>query len=616
MGQTPKSLTPRQNAQAMVSAAIAARKLGDLDLTEQMLAEALELDPKHADALQLMALLVKGKGDLARAEALMRQSLAQEEKQPHVHNNLGNLLRERGDLNEARQHYQRAVQLDPRYVEALVHLGETLTQLTLFAEAEPPLRKAHRLAPDALATNIALADFCTNAGKLDEAERLLRAGLDRSPDDIFYTNNLGLLLTIQQRFDEALPLLQRLIQTAPRQPEIFINVGNCLRSLGRMQEAANHYLKAVDLDPLNYHAHDNLNRLLWEMGRGQDVGKSFQFAKQIHPNHPELLEMSAECLILFERFDEAEADLALAAKLRPGAPGVFRLATALRLAQGRADEAIEIANQGLEADPTDIDLLRKLGEACLMADRPEQALAAARKLGLWQKINQHAAAYEATALRLLGRNEEAARLYDYQRFVYVKDLAPADGASDPVMFHRQLADKLDKYHHSQHEPVYQTLRNGTQTHESLFSRPGIDPMIQALGRQILAEAANFVDGLPFEPDHPFLGRRSGGMGWSGSWSVRLHEGGFHTDHIHPMGWISGVYYVETPDCLNDTENKPGWIKFGQYSRPRGASLNWEMVVRPRPGLLLLFPSYMWHGTMPISGDQPRLTIAFDIVPTA
>ncbi|MHB1589075.1 MAG: putative 2OG-Fe(II) oxygenase [Metallibacterium scheffleri] len=37
-------------------------------------------------------------------------------------------------------------------------------------------------------------------------------------------------------------------------------------------------------------------------------------------------------------------------------------------------------------------------------------------------------------------------------------------------------------------------------------------------------------------------------------------------------------------------------------------------MRPAPGLLLLFPSYMWHGTVPFSGTRTRLTIAFDVLP--
>lgn len=53
----------------------------------------------------------------------------------------------------------------------------------------------------------------------------------------------------------------------------------------------------------------------------------------------------------------------------------------------------------------------------------------------------------------------------------------------------------------------------------------------------------------------------------------------------------------------------GWIKFGEtrYPVPGG-------VVQPRAGRLLLFPSYMWHGTNPIHGSEPRTAIAFDAVP--
>jgi hypothetical protein len=40
----------------------------------------------------------------------------------------------------------------------------------------------------------------------------------------------------------------------------------------------------------------------------------------------------------------------------------------------------------------------------------------------------------------------------------------------------------------------------------------------------------------------------------------------------------------------------------------------EHFVQPRPGRLVLFPSYMWHGTNPIVGDEIRLSVAFDAVP--
>jgi hypothetical protein len=37
-------------------------------------------------------------------------------------------------------------------------------------------------------------------------------------------------------------------------------------------------------------------------------------------------------------------------------------------------------------------------------------------------------------------------------------------------------------------------------------------------------------------------------------------------------------------------------------------------VQPVPGRLVLVPSYRWHGTVPFQSGDPRLTIAFDVVP--
>jgi hypothetical protein len=71
--------------------------------------------------------------------------------------------------------------------------------------------------------------------------------------------------------------------------------------------------------------------------------------------------------------------------------------------------------------------------------------------------------------------------------------------------------------------------------------------------------------------------------------------------------------VSVPPEVADESVKSGWIKFGEPRLPvPGAGP--ERFVQPRPGRLVLFPSYFWHGTTPITGDAPRMTIAFDVVP--
>ena len=92
----------------------------------------------------------------------------------------------------------------------------------------------------------------------------------------------------------------------------------------------------------------------------------------------------------------------------------------------------------------------------------------------------------------------------------------------------------------------------------------------------------------------------------------MRDQGFHTNHIHPRGWISSVYYVAVPDAVEDGQQ--GWLKFGEPSFATPMNDTIRRMVKPAPGRLVLFPSYMWHGTVPFRSDTARTTIAFDAVP--
>ncbi|MBL0965493.1 MAG: hypothetical protein IBJ05_01405, partial [Blastomonas sp.] len=40
------------------------------------------------------------------------------------------------------------------------------------------------------------------------------------------------------------------------------------------------------------------------------------------------------------------------------------------------------------------------------------------------------------------------------------------------------------------------------------------------------------------------------------------------------------------------------------------------LVAPAEGRLVIFPSYMWHGTLPFESVGHRMTVAFDAMPQA
>ena len=145
-------------------------------------------------------------------------------------------------------------------------------------------------------------------------------------------------------------------------------------------------------------------------------------------------------------------------------------------------------------------------------------------------------------------------------------------------------------------------------------------------QQLKARIAQAVDcyiarvrTLPSDETHPFLGRIAPRWRFSDSWSSRLRSGGFHTNHVHSHGWISSCYYVALPPAITDadrnTHPQAGWLRFGVPDiEVAGGDPAPRRAERPRVGRLVLFPSFMWHGTVPFSDTLPRLTVAFDVMP--
>jgi hypothetical protein len=103
----------------------------------------------------------------------------------------------------------------------------------------------------------------------------------------------------------------------------------------------------------------------------------------------------------------------------------------------------------------------------------------------------------------------------------------------------------------------------------------------------------------------------------------VHDDGHEDWHMHPGGWISGVYYAAVPTAVppvapHDGGAHPGAIEFGPF--PFGGERDvrgWPRAhMTPRPSLLLLFPSYYGHRTYATRVGDPRIVVAFDVVPAA
>ncbi|MEO1153463.1 MAG: TIGR02466 family protein [Pseudomonadota bacterium] len=99
------------------------------------------------------------------------------------------------------------------------------------------------------------------------------------------------------------------------------------------------------------------------------------------------------------------------------------------------------------------------------------------------------------------------------------------------------------------------------------------------------------------------------------WMNANPPGGFNAPHTHPGAHWSGVYYVAQPEV---EVGNSGMIEFLD---PRSDLPNWRILgaapfrgkkkLRPQPGDLILFPSYLVHWVYPNEAEGERVSIAFN-----
>lgn len=295
---------------------------------------------------------------------------------------------------------------------------------------------------------------------------------------------------------------------------------------------------------------------------------------------------------------------------RSGPKAEFRAGLAVVLHEaGRVDEALEVALAHGPGQPEDLVPAETVTAILLSLGRADEAMPLIRAERQRSPLDQVWIAHEATAARLRG-DPAYEELYDYKRFVRVYDIEASPGFDSVEELNAALAESLSARHGLVRPPFNQSMRFGTQTTGDLVA--ATDPAIRGVLMAFLEPIADYRSGIGKAVDHPLSVRNRGEADYRGCWSVQLKAQGFHVNHLHPEGWLSSAYYVSVPDETADTQNQSGWLKFGEPAQPvPGAGP--AMTIQPKPGRLVLFPSYMWHGTTAIHGDEPRLTMAFDVV---
>ena len=484
------------------------------------------------------------------------------------------------DFARAEESYRAVLNQDPANTHALLGLGELLHQSRRFKDAITCFEHAADHQPDSAQPWIMLGRSLNNLRRFEAAEHAFRQALILLPEDAGIHNYIGHALRAQGKIGDACLEFERASILNPGLTPAVQNLGLAFLTLDKPEEARNAFEKAIANDPGNARLHVHHGVSLHHLGRYDEAAVAYRRALNIEP-------------------DSAEARNNLGVSLQEA---------------GHLEEAVIAYRKASALTPGDKEIQVKICDALLSLGRADEALALADQVLDQRPGHTGALAVRAVALTETGADQDAAELLDFDLLVRPLRLEAPDGFASLKAFNQALADHVSNHPTLVFEPPGHATRGGSHTGELLVEPKGPTAQLEIVIHEAVTDWCMDLAGET-DSDVAVMLLDSRPANWKLTmWAVIMQSQGYQLPHVHPAAWLSGVYYPQLPGSLNDNDQE-GWIEFGRPPETLKAKKKHKVrIYKPEEGLMFLFPSYMYHLTVPFDSDEKRISIAFDVIP--
>lgn len=441
-----------------------------------------------------------------------------------------------------------------------------------FAEAVMSYKNALKLQPNTpdLWFNLGIAQ--THVQQLDDAAESYRRAIRIKPDFFEAFGNLGTVLQAKGKLTAAIESYQKGLKINPQDARAYFNLGTALRDNGALNDAINSYQKAITLFPNYTDAHNNLGETLRDLGDMDLAIKSYQAALSLDPSHAQANYNMAEFLVLTKQYTQAIP---------------YFEASKLDDWQEKCLYCLYKAE--------DFDAFKTRRDA-LIIPLPR---------------NQHCSPFLATLSTHYSINFAQPDPYQFCAngldYVYRQSIPELTNG-------KLLAELLHDIHTADiAERKQGRLTNGQQSAGNLFKRSerSFQTLAVLIKQQFLAYKQHFANA-----DCALIQAFPDELEFTSSWYVKMQQGGHLNAHIHEIGWISGAVYLAMPQA-NGLE---GAFEYGTHGDdypilPPKNVLSFPIAqIMPNVGDIVLFPSSLFHRTIPFNSVDNRICIAFDLKP--
>ena len=525
------------------------------------------------------------------------------EKYPNaffICNVLGSCLANMGNKNDSLHFFNKAYEINPQIPESCSNLGMALQQLGKYEKASYYFEQAIKLKNNIPEVHYNYAVCLAKSKKIDLAIDSYQNAIKLRNDFSYAYYNLGLLYWEKNELEKAINTLEQASSITPNNPEILASLGAVFKSLGNLKEAEKKTREALKLK-LDPKFKFNLGAIMRDQGLLNEAKILYEETISIEPDFIEAYNNLGEVLS-----DQGETNLA---------KEFFKKALDLNNNFSMANYNLGILQQDSGNFNDAINFFEKSKvfdwqqRVCYCAYKSNQKEVFKKMFDDLLLFKHHSPLLASIASHYY-LNKNASNNYNFcpDPFSYIKKIPLESLKVKDSSLRRDLIFDLSKTEIAERKQG--RLVNGIQSAGNLLKRS--ENSFKMLAGLIIVEIDNylssfknfnceFINSFPTKPE------------FQSSWYIKMQKSGHLTSHIHETGWMSGVLYLQLPIQTKNPDE--GAIEFGYDGDdyPEGMKLPTKKVF-VELGDLILFPSSLFHKTVPFHTDEERICIAFDICP--
>ncbi len=508
--------------------------------------------------------------------------------------------------------YQRVLKDDPDNPDVLHMLGVAALQQNDLENAAGLISKALALKPDFSLAHNSIGSVYQRLGRVDDAIRSFRQAIKFDPENGNAQFNLGTMLLALRKHNEGAQALAQAANLLPSFPDAHYQLGVAYRSLRLFDQAIAAFSRAIEINPDFSLAYSGLGNVYGDMGKLQEADAAHRRAIEADPGFHIGYFNLGNIAVRLDQTERAVEAYRRVLEIKPDFVEAHGNLADTLFKAGEHEDAVAAIREGIARHPDEANLYYMLGSAFQEMGNLDDALKTADAALESAPYNTKIISLKVAVLTALGQKQAADTLFDPDRLIDTVRLKQVQGFEDLGTFNAELRDHIQRHPTLFDDPTHNATRNGKHTGELLQEPKG--PMA-ALEELIMQAAEAYRRKIGTDPNHPFAAAPPRRFRLT-AWAVVLSAEGYQTAHIHPEAWLSGVYYAQVPAVVEaETPAHAGWIAFAKTPELLEVEPGPEVrLIQPKEGLMVLFPSYFFHNTIPFETDETRISIAFDLIP--